>query len=265
MKKSETQNLKKLLRDGYVVIKNATTTKECDKIKNLYFIMLKKYKKICKIKNPLEDCIYNLHNKSDIFLKYLDHKKIINIIKTALSRGSYGESDFIILRQSAIRNPQKGYAQQLHNDTRISNISNPLIIQAIWMIDDFTKDNGGTRIVPYSHRSSSFPKNKKKYKNEKIIEAKKGSVLLLNASMWHGSAEKKNSTDRLGMIFSYSRWFLKPSFDHTINTPKKVFDKLTNFQKELLGFKFIVPKDEFSRGSSRSKHNIKPKENYVLP
>ena len=40
----------------------------------------------------------------------------------ALSKGSYGENDFIILRQSAIRNPQKGYAQQLHNDTRISNM-----------------------------------------------------------------------------------------------------------------------------------------------
>ena len=85
MKKSENQYLKKLLRDGYVVIKKATTTKECDKIKNLYFNMLKKYKKICKIKNPLEDCIYNLHNKSDIFLKYLDHKKVINIIKSFYS------------------------------------------------------------------------------------------------------------------------------------------------------------------------------------
>ena len=265
MRKTEKNDLKKLLTKGYVVIKNATSIKECNKIKKLFFNISKKYKKICKIRNPLEDSIYNLHNKNDIFLKYLDHKKIINIVKMALSKGSYGENDFIILRQSAIRNPQKGYAQQLHNDTRISNMRNPLIIQAIWMIDDFTKNNGATRVVPNSHNSLIFPKNKKKYKNEKIIEAKKGSVLLLNASMWHGSAEKKNSSDRLGMIFSYSRWFLKPSFDHTINTPKKVFKKLTSFQKELLGFKFIVPKDEFSRSSSRLKNNIKPKENYVLP
>ena len=100
---------------------------------------------------------------------------------------------------------------------------------------------------------------------KKIIEAKKGSVLLLNASMWHGSAEKKSTDDRIGMIFSYSRWFLKPSFDHAINTPKRVFNKLTDFQKELLGFKFIVPKDEFSSGSTRSKYNVKPKENYLLP
>ena len=82
------------------------------------------------------------------------------------------EKVILNLRQSAIRNPQKGYAQQLHNDTRISNISNPLIIQAIWMIDDFTKDNGGTKIVPYIINPHLF-KRTKKYKNEKIIEAKK--------------------------------------------------------------------------------------------
>ena len=77
--------------------------------------------------------------------------------------------------------------------------------------------------------------------------------------------KKKNNEDRLGMIFSYSRWFLKTSFDHTINTPLKVYKKLSNYQKELLGFKFSPPKDEFSRKSSRSKINIKPSKDYKLP
>ena len=59
------------------------------------------------------------------------------------------------------------------------------------MIDDFTKDNGGTRVLPKSQRFNTFPINKKNYKNEIIITGKKGSVLLLNAAMWHGSSEKK--------------------------------------------------------------------------
>ena len=83
----------------------------------------------------------------------------------ALSQGSYKNNDFIVLRQSAIRNPKKGYVQQLHNDTRIVGVNSPLIIQAIWMIDDFTKDNGGTRVLPKSQRFNTFPINKKNYKN----------------------------------------------------------------------------------------------------
>ena len=61
----------------------------------------------------------------------------------------------------------------------------------------------------------------------------------------------------------YKIFYYEPKNLSIIN--KKVFNKLTSFQKELLGFKFIVPKDEFSRSSSRLKNNVKPKENYVLP
>jgi len=257
--------LNKLLKNGYVLINDVISEKECDNIKKIYETILKKYKKKIKIKNPLEDAIYNLHNKNEIFRKYIDHKKIIDLIKNALSEGSYGNKDLIILRQSALRNPKKGFAQQLHNDTRISGSKNPLIIQAIWMIDDFTKFNGATRLVANSHKFNSFPKNKKKYQKEVTIEGSKGSVLLLDASMWHGSSRKTNKNDRLGMIFSYCRWFMKPSFDHTLNTPKNIYKKLTNYQKELLGFKFSPPTDEFERKSSRSARNLKPKKNYILP
>ena len=265
MDRAEQKYLNLLKKNGFALIQNAITEKECEKIKNIYFKIFNKYKKKIKNNNPLEDSIYNLHNKNNIFIKYIDHSKIINIVKKALSMGSYNNNDFIVLRQSAIRNPSKGYAQQLHNDTRIVGISSPLIIQVIWMIDDFNNLNGGTRVVPKSHKFKKFPKNNKKYKNELIIKGKRGSVLLLDASMWHGSSEKVIDDDRLGMIFSYSKWFIKSSFDHTLNTPIKVYKKLNNYQKELLGFKFIPPKDEFSRGSSRSSKNIKPKNNYRLP
>lgn len=264
MKKNK-DYLKQLLKKGFVIIENVISEKECQKIKIIYKKILKKYSNKIKINNPLEEAIYNLHNKDDIFIKYIDHKKIIEIVRSALSFGSYNKNDFIILRQSAIRNPKKGFAQQLHNDTRISGIQKPLIIQAIWMIDNFTSENGGTRILPMSHKIDSFPINKKKYNKELTIEGKKGSVLLLNASVWHGSSRKRNNEDRLGMIFSYTRWFLKPTFDHTKNTPKNIYNKLNNFQKELLGFKFNPPLDEFVRKSVRSNKNIRPRKNYKLP
>ena len=265
MNKSIENSLKKLLNNGYLLIENAISIKECEEIKKIYKVILKKYKNKTKIKNPLEDTVYNLHNKHPIFIKYIDHKKIINLIKNALSLGSYKNNEHIILRQSALRNPKKGFAQQLHNDTRISGIKNPLIIQAIWMIDDFTNFNGATRLVTNSHKLNSFPKNKKKYTNELTIEGKKGSVLLFNAALWHGSSRKTISEDRVAMIFSYSRWFMKPSFEHTLNTPINIYKKLNNYQKELLGFKFSPPIDEFERKSSRSKKNLKPKKNYKLP
>ena len=47
------------------------------------------------------------------------------------------------------------------------------------------------------------------------------------------------------------------------NTPKKIFKKLTNKQKSLLGFDLIPPKDEFTRMTRRSNYYEIP-ENYKL-
>lgn len=258
------KNLKKLLKEGYVVIDNLISKKECEKIKKITNKIYLKYNKNTKIKNPLENTIYNLHNKHSIFLKYINYKKTVNLVKNALSVGSYANSDDIIIRQSAMRNPLKGYAQQLHNDTRVVGCKFPLVIQVVYMIDDFTKNNGATRLVPKSHLLNYYAKNNKVYKNEKIITGKRGSALIFNASMWHGSSKKINEEDRWGMIYSYSRWFLKSSFNFNLNTPYKIFKKLKKEEKKLMGFNSNPPKDEFSRSSAKSKKSEIP-SNYSLP
>jgi len=264
LNKSSLNHYKNIVRDGYSVIRNVISEKECNKLKKRGQFFFSKYSKFYKNKNKIEQTIYNLHNKDQIFLKYIDHKTIINIVRCLLSRGSYKKKDFIILRQSALRNPIYGHKQQLHNDARVSGAKHPMVIQIIWMLDDFGIRNGATRIVPGSHLIDKFPVNKKKYKNEKLITGKKGSVLILDASVWHGSSKKISHDTRWGMIYSYSRWFLKPSFDFNFNTPEKIYKKMNNSQKELLGFRFNPPKDEFGIISSRSKKFRRPFK-YKLP
>ena len=261
---NEIKHCNQILKKGYTIINNVLKKKECDKIKALAKYLFKKYSSSTKIKNPLEQTVYNLHNKNNFFIKYINQKKIISIIKRILSYGSYKNNEDIILRQTALRNPLLGNAQQLHNDTRIIGCKFPLVIHAIYMIDDFTIYNGPTRVIAGSHRFNKYAENNKNYKKEKLILGKKGSVLLFDASLWHGSAKKISNKERWAMIYSYSRWFLKPDFDHTKNTPINVYKKLNNMEKSLLGFMSAPPKDEFSRGSARSIKAQKP-EKYHLP
>ena len=84
----------------------------------------------------------------------------------------------------------------------------PLVIQVMWMLNDFTIENGATRIVLGSQNFKGFPENKVKYKNEKIITGKSGSVLIFDGSTWHGSSKNKLNKDRWGYaIYRYSRWY----------------------------------------------------------
>ncbi len=257
-------HIKNILNNGFTIIPNVLKKDECQELKEIGKKIYKKYKNKTKITNPLEQTIYNLHNKNEIFLKFLKFEKTFKIINKLLSTGSYKNKSDIIIRQMAMRNPLKGHAQQLHNYTRMAGSSFPLVVHSIYMLDDFTKYNGATRVLPKSQKRKDFARTGKKYKNEKLLIGKKGDVIIFDASLWHGSAKKTNNQERWGMIFSYSRWFLKPDFDYNQNTPKKIFNNLNTDQKKILGFNYNPPKDEFTRSSTISKVSQKP-SNYKLP
>ena len=51
------------------------------------------------------------------------------------------------------RNPLPGFGQQgLHTDCLRGQGNECILITALWMLDDFTPENGATRVVPGSHR-----------------------------------------------------------------------------------------------------------------
>ena len=97
-----------------------------------------------------------------------------------------------------------------------------------------------------------------------MITAKKGSVLIFNTSLWHGSSKKNDDSSRWAVLLGYYRWFLKPSYDYLQNTPKSIYKKLSKSQKQLLGFDVTPPKDEFTRVRRKSFSFEKP-NNYKLP
>jgi ectoine hydroxylase-related dioxygenase (phytanoyl-CoA dioxygenase family) len=103
------------------------------------------------------------------------------------------------LSQFSGRDPLPGYGQQgLHTDWMPRAANEPAwVVTAIWMLDDFTKDNGATRIVPGTHRlPGQIPKAmadpSAHHPDELIVVGQAGSVLLFNGHLWH-SGTRNNS------------------------------------------------------------------------
>lgn len=73
------------------------------------------------------------------------------------------------------------------------------VCNSIWLLDDFTADNGATRVVPGTHNSGSTPKQqmadpKAAHPDEVKLLAPAGTVVIFNSHTWHGGT--LNTTDR---------------------------------------------------------------------
>ena len=91
-------------------------------------------------------------------------------------------------------------AQELHVDLARDDPARPMI-GFILMVDDFRADNGATRFVPGSHRWLEVPENvmpdrHAAYTGEVIACGFAGSLIVFDASIWHGHTANTSGVAR---------------------------------------------------------------------
>jgi len=255
---------------GYVVIPNMLSAKECENYKKILEDTYKKYSKNYANNKSnarglsdksLEKVVFNLHNKNLEWFLLFENSLVLKILDVILKEGSYNNSEPYYLNNISARCPLKGNPGQLiHVDSNLPGVNYNLITNVMWYFDDVNEENGTTVVVPKSHKFIKYADNTREIKNKLLIKAKKGSILIFNANLWHGGSAKKSASSRWALALGYARWFIKPSFDYMKNTPKNIYKKLNKKQKSLLGFDLIPPKDEFTRLRRRSNHHEVPEE-----
>ncbi len=262
-------------QEGYVVFPDLVSSDKCEYYKELLEEDYIKYSthyadRKTSTNHGLQDkssekVVFNLHNKNLAYYDLFDNKTLISFLDIVLKEGSYQNSEPYNLLNISARNPhKKAKGQQLHLDSNLPAGDYPIIVVALWMLDDFHMENGATRIVPGSHKNKGYAEDGKRYDNELTVTGKQGSLLVFNGSLWHGSSDKLIEGDRWAVILGYGRWFIKPSFDFSKNMPKSMYENLTAERKELLGFKSQPPIDEFTRMTRRSNEFEDPID-YKLP
>jgi ectoine hydroxylase-related dioxygenase (phytanoyl-CoA dioxygenase family) len=83
--------------------------------------------------------------------------------------------------------------------------------QTLWMLDDFTEDNGATGIVPGSHRKGYPPDEPHDVWREdgQILTGARGSVVFGDGAWWHTARPNQTTQSRSCLLGMYIMpWFL---------------------------------------------------------
>jgi ectoine hydroxylase-related dioxygenase (phytanoyl-CoA dioxygenase family) len=158
----------------------------------------------------------------DYFIKLAAHPRMMSINKLLL--GEY----FILMSQNAIINdPQDAHYQLTwHRDLNYQHFvsSRPLATSALFCIDEFSPETGGTFVLPASHKDERFPSPEYIAKHEIQVSAPAGSILLFDAMVYHRAGENKSSRLRRAVNHIYTL----PLIKQQISFPKMLGDKFQN-------------------------------------
>jgi hypothetical protein len=105
--------------------------------------------------------------------------------------------------------PHSDSGQPLHADSgALADTEGFWVANSVWMIDDFTPENGATRFVPGSHRWGRVPPPDfyQPHPQEQLVTGEAGTVVIMNAHMWHGGTANRTAAQRRAMHVYYTRW-----------------------------------------------------------
>jgi len=103
-------------------------------------------------------------------------------------------------------------AQPLHVDAgALPDQRGYWVCNVVWMLDDFTTDNGALRVVPGTHRSGRRPQDVLDdpggpHPQERLVTGRAGDVVVMNSHLWHGGTANRTPRPRLALHAFYCRW-----------------------------------------------------------
>lgn len=157
-------------------------------------------------------------NHDQSFAAYLADSRVLAIVGRLL-----GENIRISFTSAIINYPgnERGgwHADWPFNQNNAGHLASPypdtvMHVTTLWMLSPFERENGGTLIMPGSHRRSTNPTAVggpdplSVFPAEINITGSAGSVLVMDSRTWHATAANLDNEPRVALAVRYAPWWL---------------------------------------------------------
>jgi len=182
--------------------------------------------------------IYSLLQKTLECNPLVEHPMVLGVLDQLLLQN-------YLLSQTVAINIMPGEEQQLiHHDDAfylVDRPRKPLSIAAMWALDDFTKENGGTTVIPGSHTWGDKKPNEEDLKNAISVEMPAGSVCLFVGTLWHSGGANNSSAARLGLTAQYCEPWCRTVENCFLSIPVESIKQCSAQVQDLLGYSLHGP------------------------
>ncbi len=149
----------------------------------------------------------------EIFIELATYPKLIDLCYRLFS------NNFVLLQQNGIINPPEDqhYQKRWHRDLPYQHFvldgTSKIAISALFCLDPFNFETGGTCVLPGSHKFGEFPSDNFVRKNQYTVDVPEGSVLVMDAMCFHRAGNNTSLRNRRGVNHVIGLPMLVPQFD----------------------------------------------------
>lgn len=229
---------------GYVVLPNLLSPIEAKKARDS-ILQAQQERQDKSVVHGKKERLHGLIYKGDILSKLVQEKLILEIIEAIL-----GE-DIVLGGFSAhILYPQ---AQRMgvHVDYPYWAMASPfpqhpiLEIQVIWMIDDFTVDNGAPLFAAGTQNLAIKPDPNEFERTAQKITGSAGTAIVSHGLCWHDTSENKSDSPRISLLGNYTPQYIHPLENLKYDLRPQAFDNFTPRIKKLLRHTWVSERPTF--------------------
>ncbi|MDJ0690220.1 MAG: phytanoyl-CoA dioxygenase family protein [Xenococcaceae cyanobacterium MO_188.B32] len=220
---------------GYVVLPDLVTPTEAKTARDLVLQLASQERQTGELViQQAKERLYGLIYKGEIFRKLVQHPTVLSLIKAIL-----GE-DLILGGFSAhILHPQ-AERMGVHVDYPYWAMRSPyflypiLEIQVIWLVEDFTEENGAPLFAPGSQKLATKPNLQQFEQTSQKITGKAGSAIISHGLCWHDTSVNSTDTSRVSILGNYTPQYIHPLENHFFAYQAEVIEQASPELKQLL-------------------------------
>lgn len=223
-------------RDGYIIWENLLTAADCERLRTALTPLLGR-----SGRNTFEGertrRAYNLVDKTRACDALAEHPRVLALLDRLLL------PNYLLSQLQAIEILPGERAQLPHHDDGFYPVPRPrpaLSVATMWAIDEFTEDNGGTVLLPGSHR---WDGERQPAPSDIRVVARMpaGSCACYLGTLWHGGGENRSGAARLGLTVQYCEPWLRPQEAYTLGVGRQTARAVSEDMRRMLGYSIHPP------------------------